>query len=82
MSEDSIRNVNISQPETIHKLEHATDKPMKREKRKKGYNPKREKDSVEIQSKIQVEPEPHEIEDDEEENVKDTDEVSINILVE
>jgi hypothetical protein len=81
MSEDSIRNVNISQPETIHKLEHATDKPMKREKRKKGYNPKREKDSVEIQTKTQLETEPADIEDGEEENINVSDEVSINILV-
>ena len=52
MSDDPIRNIGLTQPETIHQIEQPADKPMKREKRKKGYNPKREKDSVEIKSSV------------------------------
>ena len=52
MSDDPIRNIGLSQPETIHQIEHTTDKPMKREKKKKEYRSKREKDSVEIQSSV------------------------------
>jgi len=50
MSEDPIRNINIGQTETIHQIEQTSDKPMKRKKRRKEYNPKREKDSVELTS--------------------------------
>jgi len=52
MSDDPIRNIGLSQPETIHQIEHTTDKPMKREKKKKEYRSKREKDSVEIKSSV------------------------------
>ena len=52
MSDDPIRNIGLTQPETIHQIEHTTDKPMKREKKKKEYRSKREKDSVEIQSPV------------------------------
>ena len=52
MSDDPIRNIGLSQPETIHQIEHTTDKPMKREKKKKEYRSKREKDSVEIKSPV------------------------------
>ena len=52
MSDDPIRNIGLTQPETIHQIEHTTDKPMKREKKKKEYTSKREKDSVEIKSPV------------------------------
>ncbi len=52
MSDDPIRNIGLTQPETIHQIEHTADKPMKREKKKKEYNPKREKDSVDIKSPV------------------------------
>ena len=52
MSDDPIRNIGLTQPETIHQIEHTTDKPMKREKKKKEYRSKREKDSVEIKSPV------------------------------
>jgi len=54
MSDDPIRNIGLSQPETIHQIEHTTDKPMKREKKKKEYRSKREKDSVEIKSSVSI----------------------------
>ncbi len=54
MSDDPIRNIGLSQPETIHQIEHTTDKPMKREKKKKEYKSKREKDSVEIKLPVSV----------------------------
>ena len=54
MSDDPIRNIDLSQAETIHQIEHTTDKPMKREKKKKEYRSKREKDSVEIKSPVSI----------------------------
>ena len=54
MSDDPIRNIGLTQPETIHQIEHTTDKPMKREKKKKEYRSKREKDSVEIKSSVSI----------------------------
>jgi|TARA_Y100000294_G_C8517097_1_gene321322 hypothetical protein len=84
MSDDPIRNIGLTQPETIHQIEHTTDKPMKRERKKKKYNPKREKDSVELNSPVQTDSETAEDEiqkkDDlieEEENKR----ISVDILV-
>jgi len=54
MSDDPIRNIGLSQTETVHQIEHTTDKPMKREKKKKEYRSKREKDSVEIKSSVSI----------------------------
>ncbi len=54
MSDDPIRNIGLTQPETIHQIEHTTDKPIKREKKKKEYTSKREKDSVEIKAPVNI----------------------------
>ena len=84
MSDDPIRNIGLTQPETIHQIEHTTDKPMKREKKKKEYNPKREKDSVEIKSPINKD---SEISIDEEQkkedpiNEEERKRISVDILV-
>ena len=57
MADDSVRNIGLTQSETINKIEHSSDKPMKRDKRQKGYNTDREKDKVEIKSqKLSQEP--------------------------
>ena len=84
MSDDPIRNIDLTQSETIHKIEHTTDKPMKREKKKKEYIPKREKDSVEIKSPVNIVSETSK--DEEQKNEDPTDEeeqkrLSVNILV-
>ena len=84
MSDDPIRNIGLTQPETIHQIEHTTDKPMKREKKKKEYNPKREKDSVEIKSPVNKD---SEISIDEEQkkedpiNEEERKRISVDILV-
>ena len=84
MSDDPIRNIGLTQPETVHQIEHTTDKPMKREKKKKEYNPKREKDSVEIKSPINKD---SEISIDEEQkkedpiNEEERKRISVDILV-
>ena len=84
MSEDSIRNINLGQSETIHQVEQTADKPMKRKKRRKEYNPKREKDSVELTPmnaqtlETSLEEEPIETNSNDE---KEEQQVSINILV-
>ena len=84
MSEDSIRNINIGKPETIHQVEQTADKPMKRKKRRREYNPKREKDSVELTSinaqmlETSLEEEPIDTDSNDEQEGQ---QVSINILV-
>lgn len=85
MSEDSIRNINLGQPETIHQVEQAADKPMKRKKRRREYNnPKREKDSVELTSMnaqmLETSLEEESIDADPNDE-KEEQQVSINILV-
>jgi len=84
MSDDPIRNIGLTQPETIHKTEHTTDKPMKREKKKKEYTPKREKDSVEIKSPVNKVSGTSEDEEQKNEDPIDEEEqkrLSVNILV-
>ena len=84
MSDDPIRNIGLTQPETIRKIEHTTDKPMKREKKKKGYTPKREKDSVEIKSSVNIGSGTSEDEEQKNEDPIDEEEqkrLSVNILV-
>ena len=84
MADDSVRNIGLTQSETINKIEHSSDKPMKRDKRQKGYNTDREKDKVEIKSQ-KLSQEPKEDNHKEEENYpKDLEEekkTSIDILV-
>ena len=84
MSDDPIRNIGLTQPETIHQIEHTTDKPMKREKKKKEYTPKREKDSVEIKSPVNIVSETSEDEEQKNEDPIDEEDqkrLSVNILV-
>ena len=84
MSDDPIRNIGLTQPETIHQIEHTTDKPMKREKKKKGYTPKREKDSVEIKLPDNIFTGTSEDEEQKNEDPADEEEqkrLSVNILV-
>ena len=84
MSDDPIRNIGLTQPETIHQIEHTTDKPMKREKKKKEYTPKREKDSVEIKSSVISDSESSEDVEQKKENPIDEEErkrISVDILV-
>ena len=84
MSDDPIRNIGLTQPETIHQIEHTTDKPMKRERKKKDYDPQREKDSVEIKSPVQTDSETSEDEKQKKEDLIEDDEhkrISVDILV-
>ena len=84
MSDDPIRNIGLTQPETIHQIEHTTDNPMKREKKKKEYTPKREKDSVEIKSpfnKVSGTSEDEEQKNEDPIDKEDQKRLSINILV-
>jgi|TARA_Y100000294_G_scaffold88544_1_gene82586 hypothetical protein len=84
MSDDPIRNIGLTQPETIHQIEHTTDKPMKREKKKKEYTPKREKDSVEIKSPVNIVSGNSEDEEQKNKDLLDEEEqkiLSVNILV-
>ena len=84
MSDDPIRNIGLSQAETIHQIEHTTDKPMKREKKKKEYTSKRKKDSVEIKLSVNKVSETSKDEEQKNEDPIDEDEqkrLSVNILV-
>ena len=71
MSDDPIRNIGLTQSETIHQIEHTADKPMKREKKKKEYNPKREKDSVEIKTPVNTTSGPSEDEEQKKQDLTD-----------
>ena len=85
MTDDSIRNIGLTQPETIHEIEHTTDKPMKREKKKKEYRSKREKDSVEIKLPVSISSRNSKDAEQNNENSKDEGNqkrLSVNILVE
>ena len=50
MTDDSVRNIEVFQEKIIQKINHTNDRPMKRDKKEKGYNPEREKDKIEIKS--------------------------------
>tara|TARA_B100001123_G_C15345850_1_gene1037122 strand:+ start:28225 stop:28482 length:258 start_codon:yes stop_codon:yes gene_type:complete len=84
MSEDSIRNINLGQSETIHQVEQTADKPMKRKKKRRDYKPKREKDSLELTSinaqmlETSIQEEPIDTDSNDE---KQEQQISINILV-
>ncbi len=43
MSDDPIRNIGLSQPETIHQIEHTTDKPIEKGKKRKRVQIKKRK---------------------------------------
>ncbi|HDY75065.1 MAG TPA: hypothetical protein ENH49_00915 [Candidatus Marinimicrobia bacterium] len=48
MSDDPIRNIQFNNSESVYSVQRPNDKPLHKEKRKKKYEPKRRKDSVEL----------------------------------
>ena len=50
MTDDSVRNIEVFQKKIIQKINHTNDRPMKRDKKEKGYNSEREKDSHDLRN--------------------------------
>ncbi len=48
MTDDTIRNIKFNTAESIYSVQKSNDKPLRKEKRKKKYDSKREKDNVEL----------------------------------
>lgn len=48
MSDDPIKNIKFKTSESVYSVQRPNDKPLHKEKKKKKYEPKRRKDSVEL----------------------------------